>query len=202
MMVCSLCGSPYIAHSRIRWWEQPLLIVTTRRPYRCLKCRRRKWRRRDPSGAQVLLAICLMALSAGLVAHAAIPTAQSHKHPARRAAKAAPSRAAFATALRERVSQSVPLAGVSYAGGGGILRISTRDTILKEPVYRQILSITCDEILRAGMLDTIASIEVLNAQQQQGYVYRAVRKCADVATAAPERLKLLVLADTKVKGKS
>jgi hypothetical protein len=203
-VVCSLCGSPYVAHSRIRWWEHPLLIVTSRRPYRCLKCRRRRWRRRDPSGAQVLLAICLM-VSAGLVAHAAVPSEQAHKSSARRAAKTPPparTQSTFTTALRDRLSQAVPLQAVRYLPSGGVLRIVTDASILKEPLYRQILPITCGEILRARMLQTIASIEVLNAQQQQGYVYRAVWKCADVATAAPERLKLLVLADTRVKGKS
>jgi hypothetical protein len=104
----------------------------------------------------------------------------------------------FAASLRERVAAVAPLAAVRYTAGAGILRLIAQDAILKEPAYREILSATCREILRDGMGGTVASIEILNAQEQQGYIYRAVWKCADIANAAPERLKLLVLADTRV----
>ena len=43
-MTCPRCQSSYVVRSRVRLWEEPFLLLTDRRPYRCMSCRWRGWK--------------------------------------------------------------------------------------------------------------------------------------------------------------
>jgi len=48
---CPACAS-HLNRSRVRWWERVYEICTTKRPYRCSRCRRRAWFDVPPQSAE------------------------------------------------------------------------------------------------------------------------------------------------------
>jgi len=48
MLRCPRCQSGHVHRSRVRWYERPVKLATSRRPYRCHACGWRGWRVPEP----------------------------------------------------------------------------------------------------------------------------------------------------------
>lgn len=85
------------------------------------------------------------------------------------------------------------------------LRVVLEDQLVKEPAYRAVLVRSCAAILgsrndaRRGM-DARAqtTIEIVNRDERQGYVFRNLRGCADVLQADQEGRRLAIVPGTTV----
>ena len=47
MTRCPTCGSWRLHRSHMKWWERPVRLVSTSRPYTCFECHWRGWFPRD-----------------------------------------------------------------------------------------------------------------------------------------------------------
>jgi hypothetical protein len=155
----------------------------------------------------LLLTVCISAFNASAAvcevtepAQVSAPTPGAQKStPGRKASTPArKGSAAFATRLRARLAESVPVKAVRLTPGSGVLRVTTEDSVLRQPTYESVLAIACEEITTAKQLNTVAAIEVLNGTERQGYVYRMIWKCSDIAEAPAEKLRLMLLPGTRV----
>lgn len=149
---------------------------------------------------RIVRTLCISLLAGSTAALGASEPIQSARRskPSRAAARAAGSSAALTTALRARVAAAVPVKAVRLAPGTGVLRITSATDIVKEPTYGEVLAIACDEIEKARSSVHVATIEVLNAPERQGYVYRGVNKCDEIVRAGPDRRRLLLIPDTRI----
>ncbi len=76
---------------------------------------------------------------------------------------------------------------------------------MKEPAYRAVLVRSCDVIL-ASRNDTkrsvearaLTTIEIVNRDERQGYVFRNLRGCAEVLQADQQGRRLAILPGTTV----
>ena len=85
------------------------------------------------------------------------------------------------------------------------LRVVLDEQLVKEPTYRTVLVRSCDAILESRDdakrgLDAraVTTLEVVNRDERQGYVFRNLRGCADVLQADQEGRRLAILPGTTV----
>lgn len=148
----------------------------------------------------IVRTLCITLLAGSTAALAASDPIQSARRskPSKAAVRAVRGSAALTSAVRVRVADAVPVKAVRFAPDTGVLRITSASDIVNEPTYREVLTIACDEIEKARSSVRVGAIEVLNAPERQGYVYRGVSKCDEVVRAGPERRRLLLIPDTRI----
>jgi hypothetical protein len=148
----------------------------------------------------IVRTLCISLLAGSTAALAASEPIQSapRSKPSRGAARTVSRAAVLTAALRARVADAVPVKAVRFAPDTEALRITSAVDIVKEPIYREVLAIACDEIEKARSSVRVRMIEVVNAPERQGYVYRGVSKCDEVVRAGPERRRLLLIPDTRI----
>ena len=85
------------------------------------------------------------------------------------------------------------------------LRVVLEEQLVKEPAYRAVLVRSCDAILESrtdakrGMdARALTTIEIVNRDERQGYVFRNLRGCAEVLQADQEGRRLAILPGTTV----
>lgn len=144
----------------------------------------------------IVRTLCITLLAGSTAALAASDPIQSARRS--KPSSAVRSSAALTSALRVRVADAVPVKAVRFAPDTGVLRITSASDIVSEPTYREVLTIACDEIEKARSSVRVGAIEVLNAPERQGYVYRGVSKCDQVVRAGPDRRRLLLIPDTRI----
>ena len=85
------------------------------------------------------------------------------------------------------------------------LRVVLEEQLVKEPAYRAVLVRSCGVVL-ASRNDTkrgvdaraLTTIEIVNRDERQGYVFRNLRGCAEVLQADQEGRRLAILPGTTV----
>ena len=95
--------------------------------------------------------------------------------------------------------------GAVRAVSRGALRVVVDEPLVKEPLYRAVLTRSCEAILESredpkrGMdARALTTIEVVNRDERQGYVYRNLRGCAEVLEADQEGRRLAIVPGTTV----
>ena len=85
------------------------------------------------------------------------------------------------------------------------LRVVLEDQLVKEPAYRAVLVRSCAAILesrndaRHGIdARALTTIEIVNRDERQGYVFRNLRGCAEVLQADQEGRRLAIVPGTTV----
>ena len=85
------------------------------------------------------------------------------------------------------------------------LQVVLEEQLVKEPTYRAVLVRSCDQILqsrsdakRGVEARALTTIEIVNRDERQGYVFRNLRGCADVLQADKEGRRLAILPGTTV----
>ena len=85
------------------------------------------------------------------------------------------------------------------------LRVVLEDQLVKEPVYRAVLVRSCEALLetrndaKRGMdARAVTTIEIVNRDERQGYVFRNLRACAEVLQADQDGRRLAILPGTTV----
>jgi len=85
------------------------------------------------------------------------------------------------------------------------LRVVLEEQLVKEPAYRAVLVRSCDAILESrndakrGMdARALTTIEIVNREERQGYVFRNLRGCAEVLQADQEGRRLAIVPGTTV----
>ena len=85
------------------------------------------------------------------------------------------------------------------------LRVVLEEQLVKEPAYRAVLVRSCDQILdsrtdakRGADARALTTIEIVNRDERQGYVFRNLRGCAEVLQADQEGRRLVILPGTTV----
>jgi len=147
----------------------------------------------------VLIVLGLCAMPGGSVPSAESLAPQKSSKPAPKASVQQTRKipASLLQALRSSVTQAVPVKSVR-SPRSGVVRIALDQPIVKETEYRTALTTSCGEIMRAKVERIVASIEIVNADQRQGYVYRPGSSCEDVLAAAEERRRLAILPGTTI----
>jgi hypothetical protein len=85
------------------------------------------------------------------------------------------------------------------------LRVVLEDQLVKEPAYRAVLVRGCEAVLKSrndakrGIeARALTTIEIVNRDERQGYVFRNLRGCADVVQADQEGRRLAIVPGTTV----
>ena len=105
--------------------------------------------------------------------------------------------ASLLRAVRTAVSEVTPVKSVR-SPRGGVVRIVLDQGLVKEGEYRAALVGSCGEILKAKAQNVASTLEIVNADQRQGYVYRPTSNCADVIAADDDRRRMVILPQTTV----
>lgn len=100
-------------------------------------------------------------------------------------------------AVRATISESTRVKNVSSPRSGVVL-IVLDQALVKETEYRTALVGTCSEILKAKAQRLATTLEILSADQRQGYVYRPTTNCAEVIAADDDRRRMVILPQTTV----
>lgn len=100
-------------------------------------------------------------------------------------------------AVRATISESTRVKNVS-SPRSGVVRIVLDQALVKETEYRTALVGTCSEILKAKAQRLATTLEILSADQRQGYVYRPTTNCAEVIAADDVRRRMVILPQTTV----
>ncbi len=78
------------------------------------------------------------------------------------------------------------------------MRIVLDQPLVKETEYRTALVGTCSEILKAKAQRLATTLEIVSADERQGYVYRPTTNCAEVIAADDDRRRMVILPQTTV----
>jgi hypothetical protein len=85
------------------------------------------------------------------------------------------------------------------------LRVVLEEQLVKEPAYRAVLVRSCDVILasrngtkRGVEARALTTIEIVNRDERQGYVFRNLRGCAEVLQADQQGRRLAIVPGTTV----
>jgi hypothetical protein len=105
--------------------------------------------------------------------------------------------ASLLRAVRTAVSEVTPVKSVR-SPRGGVVRVVLDQGLVKEGEYRAALVGSCGEILKAKAQNVASTLEIVNADQRQGYVYRPTSNCADVIAADDDRRRMVILPQTTV----
>ena len=146
----------------------------------------------------IMSAFLVLTLCGGMPASASFSEVIQKKSTAKQPAKqpaAVP--ASLLRALRTAVSEVTPVKSVR-SPRGGVVRIVLDQGLVKEGEYRAALVGSCGEILKAKAQNVASTLEIVNADQRQGYVYRPTSNCADVIAADDDRRRMVILPQTTV----
>jgi hypothetical protein len=116
------------------------------------------------------------------------------KAPAKQAAQVP---ASLLRAVRATISESARVKKVS-SPRSGVVRIVLDQSLVKETEYRTALVGTCNEILKAKAQRLATTLEIVSADERQGYVYRPTTNCAEVIAADDDRRRMVILPQTTV----
>ena len=105
--------------------------------------------------------------------------------------------ASLLRAVRATVSESARVKNVR-SPRSGVVRVVLDQPLVKEPEYHTALFGSCSEILKAKAERTATTIEIVSADERQGYVYRPTSSCKDVISAAEGRRRMIILPQTTV----
>ena len=85
------------------------------------------------------------------------------------------------------------------------LRVVLEEQIVEEPLYRAVLTRSCQAIVerrydarRGTDVRALTTIEIVNRDERQGYVFRNLRGCSEVLQADQEGRRLAILPGTTV----
>jgi hypothetical protein len=78
------------------------------------------------------------------------------------------------------------------------VRIILDQPLVKEADYRTALVATCGEILKAKAERIATTLEIVSADERQGYIYRPTSKCGEVIAADDDRRRMIILPQTTV----
>jgi hypothetical protein len=140
-------------------------------------------------------ALCLSVHPAAV--SAAAGAVQQKKSTAKKPAKQAAVPASLLRAVDAAVSEVTPVKSVR-SPRSGVVRIVLDQGLVKEGEYRAALVGGCGEILKAKAQNVASTLEIVNADQRQGYVYRPTGNCADVIAADDDRRRMVILPQTTV----
>ncbi len=81
------------------------------------------------------------------------------------------------------------------------LRVVLQEQLVKEPLYRAVLTRSCQAIVEGRNrrdVQALTTIEIVNRDERQGYVFRNLRGCSEVIQADKEGRRLAILPGTTV----
>lgn len=105
--------------------------------------------------------------------------------------------ASLLRAVRSTVSESARVKNVR-SPRSGVVRVVLDQSLVKETEYHTALVGSCNEILKAKAERTATTLEIVSADERQGYVYRPTSNCKDVIAAAEDRRRMIILPQTTV----
>jgi hypothetical protein len=148
--------------------------------------------------------VALMLACAGSADASTVPQAspaahqKSTKPPAKRASQqTAQVPASLLRAVRASVDETLPVK-IVRSPKSGVVRIALDMPLVKETDYRAALVAGCGEIVRTKAGASVNAIEVVNADQRQGYVYRPASRCNDLLGVDEERRRLAIVPATTI----
>jgi hypothetical protein len=145
-------------------------------------------------GATLAIAIWVSLGPATIAADDGTQQKKTTKPPSKQSSQVPPS---LLRAVRTTVSASAKVKNVR-SPRSGIVRVVLDQPLVKETEYHTALVGSCSEILKAKAERTAATLEIVSADERQGYVYRPTSNCKDVIAAAEDRRRMIILPQTTV----
>jgi hypothetical protein len=105
--------------------------------------------------------------------------------------------ASLLRAVRASVSDVTPVK-IVRSPRRGVIRVVLDQALVKEAEYRTALVGSCGAIQKAKAQNIASTLEILNADERQGYVYRPTSNCADVIAADDDRRRMVILPQTTI----
>ena len=105
--------------------------------------------------------------------------------------------ASLIRAVRSTVGETARVKNVR-SPRSSVVRIILDQSLVKEADYRTALVGSCGEILKAKAERIATTLEIVSADERQGYVYRPTSNCGEVIKADDDRRRMIILPQTTV----